>query len=204
MPYLPGGVFVTLEGIDGAGKTTQLRALAARYAQQGYPVSCYREPGESDAGLKLREAARLGRLDAEEEHRLFLEDRRWDVERNLRPDLREGRLVLLDRYYLSNMAYQGARGLDPERIRLENEAFAPRPDVAVVLDIPVESGLGRAAKRGAHDHFERRESLERVRNLFLDFSRRYDWVKVVNANRAPEEVTEDLVRLVAVVLAKER
>lgn len=191
---------MTLEGIDGAGKTTQLRSLAARYAQKGFLVSSYREPGDSDAGLKLREAARLGRLDPEEEHRLFLEDRRQDVAKNILPDMREGRLVLLDRYYLSNMAYQGARGVDPARILRENEAFAPRPSLAIVLDIPVEHGLARAAKRGAHDHFERRENLERVRNLFLDFSRRYEWVKVVNADRPAVDVTDDLVRLVGGVL----
>lgn len=202
MRYLRGGALVTLEGIDGTGKTTQVRRLADRYALHSYPVSTFREPGASEAGQKLREAARHGRLDPEQENALFLEDRRHDVDANIRPALEEGRLVLLDRYYLSNMAYQGARGVDPERILGENEVFAPRPDITVVLDLPVDQAFERMRARGrGQDRFETMDSLRAVRDLFLRFARTYPWVRVVDASRSLDQVARAVVEVVDPVIA---
>ena len=88
-----------------------------------------------------------GSLTPEEELALFLKDRRENVARNIRPALRAGRIVVLDRYYFSTIAYQGAKGLDPERIRRLNERFAPKPDLVFILDLGAGDGLARIAGR---------------------------------------------------------
>lgn len=85
------------------------------------------------------------------------------------PALARGEVVILDRYYFSNIAYQGAVGLDPAAVQAANEAFAPRPDVLLLLDLPVQTGLDRIRSRGDEANaFERADALEQVRGLFLD------------------------------------
>ena len=106
----------------------------------------------------------------ERELELFVKDRRENVERNLEPALRAGKVVVLDRYYFSTVAYQGAKGLDPVRIRRLNERFAPRPDLVFILDLDPEAGLARIAGRGRRDElFEREDYLARVREIFRSF-----------------------------------
>ncbi|MEB2316713.1 MAG: hypothetical protein OZ919_11650 [Xanthomonadaceae bacterium] len=85
------------------------------------------------------------------------------------PALARGEVVILDRYYFSNIAYQGAAGLDPAAVQAANEAFAPRPDVLLLLDLPVQTGLDRIRSRGDEANaFERADALEQARGLFLD------------------------------------
>lgn len=105
-------------------------------------------------GPDAPDSAVTGRLSVEEEVALFLKDRREHVEMLIAPALARGAWVLLDRYYLSMMAYQGARGIDPEVIRAANEEFAPVPDAVVWLDIPVSVALERIGNRGERDAFE--------------------------------------------------
>ena len=142
---LARGILVALEGIDGAGKSTQAKHLAAIFRAQGYAVTSLREPTLSPWGRRLREAMATGRriLTPSQELDLFLQDRRYDVAVNLLPALAACQLVLLDRYYLSSMAYQGALGIDPESIRRLNETFAPVPDLVFILLIPPTEALQR-------------------------------------------------------------
>jgi len=132
------GILMAFEGIDGAGKTTQIRALAQWLREHGVKVALLREPTDGPIGKQIRALAGAGRdaCPPEEEFRLFREDRRWNVETNILPALGRGEVVLLDRYYISSMAYQGALGWDPERIRRENEAFAPLPNRIYMLELP--------------------------------------------------------------------
>jgi dTMP kinase len=167
---LARGVLVALEGIDGAGKSTQAKDLAAIFRAQGYAVTSLREPTLSPWGRRLREVMATDRriLTPSQELDLFLQDRRYDVAVNLLPALAACQLVLLDRYYISSMAYQGALGIDPESIRRLNETFAPVPDLVFILLIPPTEALKRIRQRHGQtvDAFEREDYLQRVDAIF--------------------------------------
>jgi dTMP kinase len=186
-----GRLFV-FEGIDGSGKSTQLPRIAEALRARGYSVVELFEPTDGPYGRLIRERARGGPpLSPDEELDLFLRDRAENVERNIRPALARGDLILLDRYYFSTMAYQGARGFDPEAIRAQNEAFAPRPDLVLYFRIDVAAALERIHRARPHltDHFERADFLERVAALFDDLARRLDYVRVIDAAQPPDAVT---------------
>jgi len=163
------GLFIVLEGIDGSGKTTQARALLRRLRRRGHKARFFREPTRGKWGREIKRlAVRADSLTPEEELALFVQDRKENVAKNLAPALRAGRVVVLDRYYFSTMAYQGAKGIGVERIRRMNEAFAVRPDLVFVLDVDAEAGLARIRGRKSRDElFERRDYLRRVRKIFL-------------------------------------
>lgn len=162
------GLFIVLEGIDGTGKSTQTRLLADWFREQGREVVASREPTDGPWGAKLRATAATGRLAPEEELDLLLRDRRDHVEQLIAPALAAGKVVILDRYYFSTMAYQGSRGLDPAAIRRANEAFAPRPDLLFILDLDVDTALARIGGRGdTANEFEKHESLAKCREVFM-------------------------------------
>lgn len=167
---LSRGVLVALEGIDGTGKSTQVKRLAAIFREQGYDVLPLREPTDSPWGRRLREAMQARRriLSPIQELDLFLLDRRYDVAAHIRPALAARKLVLMDRYYFSTIAYQGALGLDPIEIRRQNEAFAPPPDLVIVLQLAPAQALARirAARGESDDVFEREAYLQRVDAVF--------------------------------------
>ena len=97
------GVLIAIEGIDGAGKTTQAELLRKHFEDEGYDVATFKEPTQSDSGLKIRELGKNGRVvPVETEFKLFLEDRRFDVKNNIRPALDAGKIVVVDRYYYSS------------------------------------------------------------------------------------------------------
>jgi dTMP kinase len=167
---LSRGVLVALEGIDGTGKSTQVERLAAIFREQGYDVLPLREPTDSPWGRRLREAmhARRRVLSPCQELDLFVLDRRYDVAAHIRPALAARKLVLMDRYYFSTMAYQGALGIDPIEIRRQNEAFAPVPDLVAVLLLDPAQALARIRRSRADtdDIFEREDYLRRVDEIF--------------------------------------
>jgi dTMP kinase len=165
------GRLIVLEGIDGSGKTTQARSLVRRLRRRGFKAAFFREPTRGRWGREIkRHARRADSLTPEEELALFVKDRRENVSKNLRPALAAGRIVILDRYYFSTIAYQGAKGIDPGRIRRLNESFAVKPDLVVFLDIDARAGLGRIAGRKTRDElFEREDYLVRVARLFAGF-----------------------------------
>jgi dTMP kinase len=165
------GLLIVLEGIDGSGKTTQARSLLRRLRRRGRTAAFFREPTRGRWGREIRrKAATAGSLTPEEELDLFVRDRRENVERNLRPALAEGKVVVLDRYYFSTIAYQGAKGIDTGRIRRLNETFAAKPDLVVILDVDARQGLSRIANRKRKDElFEREDYLVRVAQIFRGF-----------------------------------
>ncbi len=165
------GLFIVIEGIDGTGKSTQARMLEGWLRGRGRSVVRDREPTDGPWGRRLRESAATGRLAPEDELEYFLRDRREHVEKLISPALAAGTDVILDRYYFSTMAYQGARGFDPGEIRRRNEVFAPVPDLLLILDLPVDVAISRIGARGdGANEFEKRENLERCREIFLSLA----------------------------------
>ncbi|MBO0737124.1 MAG: dTMP kinase [Alphaproteobacteria bacterium] len=170
----PRGRFVTIEGGEGAGKTTQARLLVSALERCGIPVRATREPGGSPGGEAIRRLlleGEGGRWDAVCETLLLLAARRDHLTRLIAPALAQGVWVVSDRFSDSTLAYQGyGRG-----VRLDRLAALQRfvvgdftPDLTLVLDLPVEAGLARAAARSAADRFERldRDFHERMRQGF--------------------------------------
>ena len=185
-PNAPGWL-VVVEGIDGAGKSTVVRALADHCAARGFTCVTSGEPTRGQWGMKLRRSMTEGRLTLDEELALFLKDRAEHVEQLIRPALAMGKVVLLDRYYLSTAAYQGARGADPTTILEMNERFAPQPDLVLLLDFDPDGGLARIRERGdAPNTFEEAEQLRAVRKIFLGLERPF--IRCVDASRSAQEV----------------
>jgi dTMP kinase len=168
------GVLIVFEGIDGSGKSTQARRLLRKLRALGYEAVSFREPTRGKWGRMIKKMARTaGSLSPEEELDLFTRDRGENVRKNLIPALTEKKIVVLDRYYFSTIAYQGAKGISPLRIRRLNERFAVKPDLVFVLDIEAGRGLGRIIGRKRKDLlFERERYLARVRRIFRGFKGR--------------------------------
>jgi leucyl/phenylalanyl-tRNA--protein transferase/dTMP kinase len=183
------GYFIVIEGIDGTGKSTQVGRLADWFRDFGRQVVVSREPTDGPWGRKLRESAATGRLSPEDELEYFLNDRRQHVEEVIAPALAAGKVVILDRYYFSTMAYQGCRGFDPVAIRYRNEEFAPLPDLLLILDLDVDTALARIGSRGdTANEFERRDALERCRGIFLSLAPE-PFVRVIPSAGPPDEIT---------------
>jgi dTMP kinase len=178
-----------LEGLDGTGKSTQLARLARRLAAGGREVVATGEPYDCAPGRELRELAqRHVPVAAEEELALFVAQRRIHVRERIAPALARGAIVLSDRYFLSTVAYQGARGLDPARLLAESEAEFPLPDLVLLLGLAPAAGLARVAARGgpAEPSFERADFQARVQAIFDALDRPY--LERVDAAGAEAEV----------------
>lgn len=181
------GILIVFEGIDGTGKTTQIRLLAEQLEKRGLDVIATREPTDGTYGKKIRELySNRNSVTKKEELELFLQDRKEHVEDLIQPALLQGKVVLTDRYYLSTAAYQGAAGIDPEIILKENEAFAPCPDLAIIIELPVDESVLRIEKyrKESLNDFEQEESLRRVAKVFAsinrNFIRRVDGLKNID------------------------
>lgn len=210
------GCFITLEGGEGGGKSTQAKMLAADLQAKGYDVLLTREPGgspgaEAIRGLLLQ--GDVGRWDGITETLLHYAARRDHVEKTVRPAMAAGKIVISDRFADSTMAYQGyGHGLGRETVAGIHQAvlgdFAP--DLTLILDLPVEVGLARAMgrpdmkKSAAEDRYERmgREFHERLRQGFLEIARREPRrCKVVDAGRDIAAIQADLRAAVLKVLS---
>ena len=196
---LKKGVLIVIEGIDGAGKSTQAKRLLNFVTDDGYETLGLTEPTNGVWGKKIREMAHRGERETtpEEEYRLFILDRMENVKKNILPALEDNKVVILDRYYFSTMAYQGARGLNPGKIMEENTAFAPVPDLVVFIDIAVDECLRRIKKgRDAFSPFEKREYLEKVKEIFDREVTPLPFVVKVDGMKAEEVVFEEMVKVV--------
>lgn len=183
------GRLVAFEGLDGSGKSTQLARAATALRARGADVEQTREPTDGPFGREIRTLAAAGRrAPPEEELRLFLEDRREHVRKVIEPALARGAVVLTDRYFLSTVAYQGARGLDPGRLLASSEAEFPVPDLALLFVVPPARGLERVVARGSgvETAFERIDRLERVAAVFAAIER--DYLVRVDADAREDEV----------------
>ena len=174
---LTKGLLIAIEGIDGAGKTTLVNKLLLHYQSKGFKCSKYKEPTDGRYGQMIRHLAKHGRegITPQDEMELFLKDRIENRKINIEPDLEANHLVFLDRYYFSSIAYQGARGLDINLIKSENEKIAIIPDMVLILDLAVRIGLSRIRnfRNEIPNHFEQEDLLEKARHFFQEMKAEY-------------------------------
>lgn len=180
------GIFIVVDGIDGAGKTTQVQLLGDALEHAGETVVRSKEPTNGPWGRKVRESATSGRLNLDDELRAFIEDRREHVDNVIRPALAGGQIVILDRYFYSTIAYQGSRGADPRSLTGDMRSLFPIPDVTFLLDADPAVTLHRIANgRGdTPNEFERLDQLTAVRKVFLDLAAGAGEMQVIDASQS--------------------
>ncbi|MET0748992.1 MAG: dTMP kinase [Rhizobium sp.] len=208
-----GGLFISFEGGEGAGKSTQIRLLAEALRQDGLSVVLTREPGGSPGAEAVRHVLLSGAAEAfgtRMEAILFAAARNDHVEAVIRPALEQCKVVLCDRFIDSSRVYQGVTGnLESDFIEaLQRIAIdGVVPDCTLILDLPAGIGLERARSRGAAvstaaepDRFEKEElqTHEKRREAFLDIAAREpDRCRVINALRAPEAIADEIRAIVS-------
>lgn len=201
------GFFITLEGGEGAGKSTQINRLADALRAAGRDVVVTREPGGSPGAEAIRALILNGGhgFSAVTEALLFSAARLDHLEKTIRPALARGAIVLCDRFADSTRAYQGASGQADPAIIAALEAIAvgaTRPDLTLILDLPPEEGLRRAALRRGNDSADRFESEalgfhEKLRDGFLSIARAEPQrCVVIDAARDVDAIAQDLARIV--------
>ncbi|MDR5682778.1 MAG: dTMP kinase [Armatimonadota bacterium] len=204
------GVFISLEGPEGAGKTTQQQRLASRLRAAGYDVFVTREPGGTAIGEQIRRIlldASHARMAPQTEMLLFAASRAQFVAEMVRPALEMGKIVLSDRYVHASLAYQGyARGLGVDLVRAVNDVATGGllPDLVILLDVPPDLGLRRAleGRDAAADRMEREdlEFHERVREGFLRLAAEDPRIRLITGTDDPDEIAERIWREVEQLL----
>lgn len=205
------GRFITFEGGEGAGKSTQIKRLAAYLTSYGIDVVMTREPGGSPGAEAIRHVLLSGAAEAlgpQAEAMLFAAARADHVEQTIEPALARGAWVLCDRFIDSTRVYQGENGVDPALLHeLETVSIGPlEPELTIIVDVPAELGLARIQGReeadgGAHaDRFEREDLAvhKRRRDLFLEIANQEpDRCVIVDGSRDQDRVAERIRRLVS-------
>ena len=195
------GRFITVEGIEGAGKSSNLAYIRELLESAGKKLLFTREPGGTELGEEIRGLLldhRDSGMGFDAELLLVFAARAEHLMRKICPALDRGTWVLCDRFTDASYAYQGGgRGIDSARIRLLEQWVQGelRPDLTLLLDLPVETGLARAGNRSIPDRFEAEKGrfFEDVRNAYLEIAAREpDRVKIIDASRQMEEVREQI------------
>lgn len=191
------GKFITIDGVEGAGKSTQIDLICSYLHRKGIEVVRTREPGGTDIGEKIRSV--LLDVDNKEMHSdtellLMFSSRNELIQNKIIPALNDGKWVVSDRFTDASFAYQGGgRMLSLDRIaKLENWVLGSfKPDLTFLLDISVEIGMTRVEARNAKDRIEQEERafFERVRSVFIERSKIYpDRIKLINAEKSVDEI----------------
>lgn len=196
------GLFITFEGIDGCGKTTQIKLLDEYIRKNGGETLLTREPGAQGLGAKLREILLNynGDISSVCESFLFLADRAQHVDCIIKPAIFQNKIVLCDRHADSTVAYQGyGRELNIDRINLLNNIATSglKPDLTILLDIDVETSILRVGKNQDRMEASGVEFFNRVRNGYLNIAKQNpDRVKVISASDTIENIHRKIVELV--------
>lgn len=196
------GLFITFEGADGCGKTTQLNLIAEYLKAKGFDILLTREPGGKGLGEKIREILLNydGVVSDRCESFLFLADRAQNIDTIINPAVEQGKIVLCDRHTDSTVAYQGfGRGLDIERINyLNNIATNGRiPDLTLVFDVDIETSNKRVGDEKDRMESSGDEFFNRVRTGYLELAKSEpDRIKVIDATKSVEDVHKQVVKIV--------
>lgn len=196
------GKFLVIEGIDGCGKSTQVRMLTEWLEKNNIPFFLTKEPSEKGLRKMIKgivaENTKLDDpvLDA----LLFTADRKLHIDTEIKPELESGKIVISDRYYHSTFAYQQTQGLELKWLREINK-FAMKPDLTIVFDVPAEVSVERLSKdstRKSFDKFEKISFLKRLRDCYLKLPSELKDEKVIilDANRQPGMVFDELKKMV--------
>lgn len=194
------GLFITFEGADGCGKTTQMNLLKDYLIKNGYDVVLTREPGAKGLGEKIREILLNydGVVADKCESFLFLADRAQNIETIVNPAISEDKIVLCDRHTDSTVAYQGyGRGLDINEINMLNNIATNgrKPDLTFVFDVDVETSMKRVGSEKDRMESAGQEFFNRVRNGYLELAKQNPQrIKVINSTRSIEEVFQDVLK----------
>ena len=209
------GLFITFEGLEGCGKTTQAKMLFDFLIKQKIPSIYTKEPGGTKIGDKIRKILldqKNDGMDYKTEMLLFLASRAENVRLIILPALEEGKIVISDRFYDSTTAYQGCgRGIDLEIIKNLNSLVVGKaiPDLTFILDIDPYEGLRRSASFGNSSEMRFEEEfinkkiiggklfLERVRHGYCQLSHeKKGRIKIIDANRSKEDIFEEIIKIV--------
>ena len=199
-------LFITFEGADGCGKTTQIELLNKYLQEKGLKTLVTREPGAKGLGEKLREILLNydGEVSSNCESFLFLADRAQHVDCLIKPALKENKIVLCDRHTDSTVAYQGyGRQLDLERIKALNEIAVNglKPDLTIVFDIDIETSMQRVGKTKDRMESAGTDFFNRVREGYLAIAKdEPDRVKVINSSDTIENIHKQVIALVEQLL----
>lgn len=192
------GKFITLEGVDGAGKSTHIPFIASHIEQAGHTVRLTREPGGTPLGEKLRELLLHEPMHPETETLLMFAARKEHLHQVILPTLESGAWLLSDRFTDASFAYQhGGRGVAADKVlALENLVQEGlQPDLTLLFDVPVEISTQRLAGARDPDRFEKenRVFFENIRNAYLQRAAAYpERFRIINANRPISEIQQEL------------
>ena len=195
------GMFITFEGADGCGKTTQMKLLAEYLEEKGVSVVITREPGGKGLGEKVREILLNydGPVSDRCESFLFLADRAQNIDTIVNPAVEEEKIVLCDRHIDSTVAYQGyGRGLDIERIKMLNNIATNwrKPDLTLVFDIDVETSMKRVGAEKDRMESAGIEFHNRVREGYLEIAKQEPQrIKVIDASKSIEEIHREVIKI---------
>lgn len=197
------GLFITLEGTEGSGKSTQIAVIKAHMEAKGHKVVCLREPGGTPIAEEIRTLLKTPRKDDymcdKTELLLMYAARAQLVETVIKPLLTAGTDVICDRHDLSTVAYQGGgRGMNMDDINAIRKVVLGdfRPDLTIVIDVDPKIGMQRARNRGELDRFElsQIDFFERVRKTYLEFAKTHqDFVSVVDGHKEISAVSHDVI-----------
>jgi len=188
------GVVICIEGLDASGKTTHAHRLVRNLREKGFDAVYTTEPSRGEIGKFIRKYVlqRKSRVPSVVEALLFAVDRVDHVEKEIKPALKKGKIVVSDRYVYSSLAYQGAAGLDLKWIEEINRLALP-PDLAIYIDVPPEVVVKRIRRKKTV--MERLETQRRVREVYMKFIENGKFVSV-NGNRTKDEVAKNILTFV--------
>ena len=196
------GLFITFEGADGCGKTTQIELLDKYLKEKGKETLLTREPGAKGLGIKLREILLNydGEVSPQCESFLFLADRAQHIDCIIKPAIKEGKIILCDRHTDSTVAYQGyGRGLDLDQINMLNNIATGglKPDLTIVFDVDIETSMKRVGKEKDRMESAGAEFFNKVRQGYLEIAKQEpNRVKVINSSDTIENIHKQVVELV--------
>ncbi len=206
------GRFITVEGTEGVGKSSNITFIQETLQKAGIDVVATREPGGTQLGEEVREMLldhRHSGMSVDAELLLMFAARAQHIEQVIQPALKQGQWVLCDRFTDATYAYQGGgRGIPNERIATLERWVQDtlRPDMTVLLDLPVEIGLARAAERGVADRFEKEQQtfFEQVRQAYLVQAQKTpERYRIIDASRTLDEVQQQIAAVLQLILEEQ-